>query len=70
MRVRLDGWACSSRRRDQSPGITQAVAIAFAQGWRRPLLAWLGVQAKRPDAATAKLRRASGGGSSYSASSL
>jgi len=28
-------------------GITQAVEIASAQGWRRPLLAWLGVQAKR-----------------------
>ena len=27
--------------------ITQAIATASAQGWRRPLLAWLGVQAQR-----------------------
>jgi len=31
--------------------IAGAVAIASAQGWRRPLLAWLGVQAKRAEAA-------------------
>ena len=31
--------------------ITAAVDIASAQGWRRPLLAWLGVQAKRAEAA-------------------
>jgi hypothetical protein len=31
-----------------SPGsISSAVDIASAQGWRRPLLAWLGVQEKR-----------------------
>jgi hypothetical protein len=42
--------------------IGQAVDIASAQGWRRPLLAWLGVQEKRakdagdPDAA-ARIRR-------------
>ena len=32
-------------------GITRAVEIASAQGWRRPLLAWLGVQLKRAEAA-------------------
>ena len=32
-------------------GIAAAVNTASAQGWRRPLLAWLGVQAKRADAA-------------------
>jgi hypothetical protein len=26
--------------------VAQAVETASAQGWRRPLLAWLGVQAK------------------------
>ena len=31
--------------------ITAAVNTASAQGWRRPLLAWLGVQAQRADAA-------------------
>ena len=30
--------------------IGAAVEIASAQGWRRPLLAWLGVQAKRAEA--------------------
>jgi hypothetical protein len=29
--------------------IADAVDIASAQGWRRPLLAWLGVQAKRAE---------------------
>jgi hypothetical protein len=43
-------------------GITQAVEIASAQGWRRPLLAWLGVQAKRAEDAgdsetAARIRR-------------
>jgi len=33
------------------PEITAAVDIASAQGWRRPLLAWLGVQEKRAEAA-------------------
>jgi hypothetical protein len=28
-------------------GISAAVEVASAQGWRRPLLAWLGVQEKR-----------------------
>ena len=31
--------------------ISLAVDIASAQGWRRPLLAWLGVQEKRAEAA-------------------
>ena len=31
------------------PTIAQAVDIASTQGWRRPLLAWLGVQAKRAE---------------------
>jgi len=31
--------------------IAAAVDIASAQGWRRPLLAWLGVQEKRAEAA-------------------
>ena len=30
-------------------GIHAAIEIASAQGWRRPLLAWLGVQAKRAE---------------------
>ena len=35
-----------------TPGdINSAVEIASEQGWRRPLLAWLGVQAKRAEAA-------------------
>jgi len=44
-------------------GIALAVETASAQGWRRPLLAWLGVQAKRaedagdPGAAEAIRRR-------------
>ena len=32
-------------------GIAAAVNTASAQGWRRPLLAWLGVQAQRAEAA-------------------
>ena len=32
-------------------GIAAAVDIASAQGWRRPLLAWLGVQLKRAEEA-------------------
>ncbi|HUQ25431.1 MAG TPA: hypothetical protein VM140_07155 [Burkholderiales bacterium] len=43
-------------------GIARAVEIASAQGWRRPLLAWLGVQLKRAEAAgdgetAARIRR-------------
>lgn len=33
------------------PEIASAIDIASAQGWRRPLLAWLGVQEKRAEAA-------------------
>jgi hypothetical protein len=32
-------------------GIAAAVNTASEQGWRRPLLAWLGLQAKRAEAA-------------------
>ena len=32
-------------------GIAAAADISSAQGWRRPLLAWLGVQLKRAEAA-------------------
>jgi hypothetical protein len=43
-------------------GIVAAADIASSQGWRRPLLAWLGVQLKRAEAAgdsetAARLRR-------------
>jgi hypothetical protein len=43
-------------------GIAAAVDISSRQGWRRPLLAWLGVQLKRAEAAgdsetAARLRR-------------
>ena len=43
-------------------GIAHAVEIASAQGWRRPLLAWLGVQLKRAEdagdaEAAARIRR-------------
>jgi hypothetical protein len=31
--------------------MAHAVKVASAQGWRRPLLAWLGVQAKRAESA-------------------
>jgi hypothetical protein len=39
--------------------IASAISTASAQGWRRPLLAWLGVQAKRAEAAgdTAEVAR-------------
>ena len=42
--------------------IDAAIEVASAQGWRRPLLAWLGVQAKRAEDAgdretAAKIRR-------------
>jgi len=33
------------------PEIAAAIDLASAQGWRRPLLAWLGVQVKRAEAA-------------------
>lgn len=43
-------------------GIGQAIETASDQGWRRPLLAWLGVQAQRAEAAgdvqeAARIRR-------------
>jgi hypothetical protein len=43
-------------------GMAQAVEVASAQGWRRPLLAWLGVQEKRAQEAgdsetAARIRR-------------
>lgn len=51
-------------KRGQIPpaDIAAAVEIASAQGWRRPLLAWLGVQAKRAEDAgeresAARIRR-------------
>jgi len=31
--------------------IATAIEISSAQGWRRPLLAWLGVEEKRAEAA-------------------
>lgn len=34
-------------RQASPPMIAQAIDTASAQGWRRPLLAWLGVQARR-----------------------
>ena len=34
-----------------SETISSAIDLASAQGWRRPLLAWLGVQVKRAEAA-------------------
>lgn len=49
---RLVAAAVALRRGELSPmEITGAVDAASAQGWRRPLLAWLGVQAKRAEAA-------------------
>lgn len=40
------------RRGDITPtSITAAIDTASAQGWRRPLLAWLGVELKRAEAA-------------------
>jgi len=38
-------------RRIAPAGIAEAVDTASAQGWRRPLLAWLGVQERRAQAA-------------------
>jgi hypothetical protein len=60
---RLIGAAVQLRNGSISPAaIGQAVDTASAQGWRRPLLAWLGVQAKRAEDAgdsetAARLRR-------------
>ena len=45
---RLVAHAVSLKNGSINPaGIAAAVDIASAQGWRRPLLAWLGVQEKR-----------------------
>jgi hypothetical protein len=45
---RLVGFAVALRNQSINPaGISAAVDIASAQGWRRPLLAWLGLQEKR-----------------------
>jgi hypothetical protein len=45
---RLVAYAVSLRKGAIDPGgIAGAVELASAQGWRRPLLAWLGVQEKR-----------------------
>jgi hypothetical protein len=37
--------------RASPPVLAGAVEAASAQGWRRPLLAWLGVQAQRAEQA-------------------
>ena len=49
-------------RKGNPAQIAQAVDTSSAQGWRRPLLAWLGVQLKRAEAAgdseaAARIRR-------------
>lgn len=60
---RLVAAAVELRRGSLSPStIAAAVDTASAQGWRRPLLAWLGVQLKRAEAAgdgasAARIRR-------------
>jgi len=60
---RLVAAGVSLRKTTITPGEIQAAAdIASAQGWRRPLLAWLGVQVQRAEAAgdgetAARLRR-------------
>ena len=60
---RLVAHAVSLRNGSINPaGISAAVDVASAQGWRRPLLAWLGVQEKRASDAgdsetAAKIRR-------------
>lgn len=60
---RLVAHAVSFRSGAINPaGISAAVDIASDQGWRRPLLAWLGVQEKRAAAAgdsetAARIRR-------------
>ncbi|HYR36364.1 MAG TPA: hypothetical protein VEQ87_18895 [Burkholderiales bacterium] len=48
--ARLVAYGVQLRTASISPqGISAAVEIASAQGWRRPLLAWLGVQLKRAE---------------------
>lgn len=59
----LVGYGVQMRTARITPqGIAAAADIASGQGWRRPLLAWLGVQLKRAEAAgdgetAARLRR-------------
>lgn len=49
---RLVSYSVNLRKGDIAPAqMAQAVDVASAQGWRRPLLAWLGVQMKRAEAA-------------------
>jgi hypothetical protein len=49
---RLVAAGVKLRQARVTPGeVAAAVEIASAQGWRRPLLAWLGVQAKLAEAA-------------------
>lgn len=49
---RLVSYSVNLRKGDIAPAqMAQAVDLASAQGWRRPLLAWLGVQMKRAEAA-------------------
>jgi hypothetical protein len=49
---RLVGAAVSLQRGRADPGVVSlAVESASAQGWRRPLLAWLAVQLKQAEAA-------------------
>lgn len=49
---RLVGAGVLMRTGQASPAaLTQAIETASAQGWRRPLLAWLGVQALRAEQA-------------------
>ena len=48
----LVGYGVQLRTAAITPqGIASAVDISSSQGWRRPLLAWLGVQLKRAEAA-------------------
>jgi hypothetical protein len=52
---RLVGAGVLMRTGQASPAaLAQAVETASAQGWRRPLLAWLGVQALRAEQAGAR----------------
>lgn len=54
-RSRLIAAATLLRANRLSPaGIEVAVAAASEQGWRRPLLAWLGLQVQRAEAAGAR----------------
>ena len=49
---KLVSFSVQFKKGDLAPAqMAQAVDLASAQGWRRPLLAWLGVQMKRAEAA-------------------